>query len=414
MGGAFSAAAGPLTIYVDAEYQHAPAAPAPSPAVLNVIAYRDIVPAPPDVPVAPIDQPQLLDAYLALNVHNWEISIGRQSLDWGPGLGGALLWNNNIQPVSMARIVNPEPFELPSFLRFLGPVRFDQFFGRLEGHYFIRRPFILGQKINFKPLPSLEIGFGRTFEIGGTGQPTLEAPLTAKNFLYGFFGRVESVQLSVPGHNESEFDWTFYVPKVRNYVVFYGDMNAADDPVPWFNPPKNPFRPGIYITHFPKIPRLDLHVEAADTESPGFHNPTFDPTEGGPTNHGDLNYWNGGYRDGETYNGFLIGNIVGRDGRAIQAWTNYWLSPRDTLQFTYRHSTVSADFIPGGGAWQDYAWSNDLYSKTGFYLRSEVQYEHITRYPLLFNGRQHNVTAIVEFGFSLRERQPATQRPPQP
>jgi membrane-associated phospholipid phosphatase len=414
MGGAFSAAAGPVTLYVRAEYQHAPSAPAPSAAVINVIALRDIVPAPPDVPVAAIDRPELLDAYLAVNLHSWEISLGRQSFDWGPGSAGAMLWNNNIQPINVVRIVNTEPFELPSFLRFLGPVRIDQFFGRLEGHYFIRRPFILGQKLNFRLLPSLEIGYGRTFEIGGKGQPTLEFPLTAVNFLYGFFGQIRSGQTSIPGHNESEFDWTFYIPKVRNYLVFYEDMNAADDFVPFQNPPKNPFRPGIYLTRFPKIPKLDFHMEAADTESPGFHNPTFDSLEGGPTNHGDLNYWNGKYRDGETYNGFLIGNTVGRDGRAIQAWTNYWLSPRDTLAFTYKHSTVSSDFIPGGGAWQDYTWSNDLYLKSGFYLRSEIQYEHISHYPLLFTGGQQNATAIVEFGFSPRERQPQTQRPPQP
>ncbi|MEI4884441.1 capsule assembly Wzi family protein, partial [Klebsiella pneumoniae] len=76
---------------------------------------------------------------------------------------------------------------------------------------------------------------------------------------------------------------------------------------------------------------------------------------------------------GSTYNGFLLGNTVGRMGRAIQTWTNYWLSPRDMLQFSYKHSTVSSNFIPGGGAWQDYSWSNNLYMKSGFYLRTQLQ-----------------------------------------
>jgi membrane-associated phospholipid phosphatase len=414
IGGSFSASAGPLTLYVRTEYQHAPSAPAPSPAVIGVIAQRDGIPAPPDLPVAVFDQPELLDAYLGVNVDNWEISLGRQSIQWGPGPGGAMLWNDNIQPMNMVRISNPEPLELPSFLHFLGPVRIDQFFGRLEGHYFVHRPFLLGQKVNFKPLPSLELGFGRTFEIGGNGPAGYADPVTFHNLLYGIFGHVPAGRTTIPGHSQSEFDWTFYVPHTGNYIVFYGDMYAADDPVPWFNPPKNPYRPGIYITHFPKILKLDFHMEAADTESPGFHNPTFDTLEGGPTNHGDLNYWNEGYRDGATYNGFLIGNTVGRDGRAIQAWANYWLSAYDTLQFTYKHSTVSADFIPGGGAWQDYSCSNNLYLKSGFYLRTEVQYEHISHYPLLFNGRQQNVTGIVELGFSRRDREPRAPSPAQP
>ena len=412
LGGSFSGAAGPVTFYVRAEYQHAPSAPAPSPAVINVIAQRDGVPAPPDVSVAAIDRPELLDAYLAVNLDNWEISLGRQSLEWGPGPGGSLLWSDNIQPVNMVRIVNPEPLELPSFLHFLGPVRLDQFFGRLEGHYYDRRPFMIGQKISFKPLPCLEIGYARTLEIGGDG-PGAD-PLTATNLLHGLFGQVRSSLGSVPGHSQSYMDWTFYVPKTRNYLVFYGDVYAADDPIPWENPSKNPFRPGIYITHFPKIPKLDFHVEAADTESPGFDNPSLTPLEGNGTNHGDLNYWNEGYRDGSTYNGFLMGNTVGRDGRAIQAWTNYWLSARDALQFRYKHSTVSSDFIPGGGAWQDYTWSNDLYLKSGFYLRSQLQYEHVSHYPILFNGPQRNVTAIVELGFSPREREPRGQPSTQP
>lgn len=412
IGGSFSAAAGPMTLYVRAEYQHAPFAPALPPAAVAVIAERDAVPAPPDVPVPAIDQLALLDAYVAVNLDNWEISLGRQSIDWGPGAGGSLIWSDNIQPMNMARIVNPEPLELPGFLRFLGPMRVDQFFGRLEGQYYIRRPFIIGQKVSFKPFPSLELGFGRTLEIGGRGPGA--TPLNGGNLLRGLFGRVAPGTNSVPGHSQSEFDWTFYVPGVGNYLVFYGDMYAADDPVPWFNPPKNPFRPGLYITHFPKLPKLDIHIEAADTESPGFNNPVLAPLEGTSQNTGDLNYWNGEYRDGSTYNGFLIGNTVGRDGLALQGWLNYWISPRNVIGFTYKNSTVRPQFIPGGGAWQDYTWTDDLNLKSGFYLKSEVQYEHISHYPILFNGPQNNVTAILEFGFSPREHRVAVQGADQP
>ncbi|MGA2202201.1 MAG: capsule assembly Wzi family protein [Terriglobales bacterium] len=50
-GGAFRAEAGPFALYVRAEYQHAPSAPAPSEAVLNVIVLKDEVPIPPDAGV---------------------------------------------------------------------------------------------------------------------------------------------------------------------------------------------------------------------------------------------------------------------------------------------------------------------------------------------------------------------------
>jgi hypothetical protein len=65
---------------------------------------------------------------------------------------------------------------------------------------------------------------------------------------------------------------------------------------------------------------------------------------------------------------------------------------------------VAAEFIPGGGAWQDYTVRNELHLSSGFYMKTELQYEHISRYPAIFNGPQNNITAIAELGFSPAER----------
>jgi len=383
-GGAFRAAAGPLAIYVRAEYQHAPSAPAQSNAVREIIAERDLVPEAPAVPVAATNRPELLDAYVALDVSNWQIAAGRQSFSWGPGPGGSLIWSDNAAPVDMVRIVNPEPFELPTFLRFLGPARVDQFIGRLAGHSFVAEPFIYGQKISFKPFSCLELGFARTTTIGGKGGN----PLTYGNFFRSIFGVVSTKLNSVPGDSHSSMDWTFYVPKVRNYVVFYGELYADDDITPVENLARSAWRPGLYITRIPGVARLDFHVEGTSTESPGQ-----------VTNQGNLNYWNTIYRDGYTNRGDLIGNTVGRMGRAIQLWSTYWISPRDTVQFVYKHSSVSSDFIPGGGEWQDYGVRSEIGLKSGFYAKAQVQYEHISRFPILFKGVQRNFMTVLELGF---------------
>lgn len=393
IGTSFRLASGPVAAYVRAEFQHAPSAPAPSDAVRDVIALRDQVPLPPSVGLSALNRPRLLDAYVALNVGGWQISAGKQSLSWAPGIGGSMLWSANVEPVTMVRLTKAEPSRLPGIFRFLGPTQVDQFVGRLEGHSFIPQPFIYGQKINFKPFPFLEVGFGRTVILGGKGGD----PFTTANLVRSFFGRVEPRINSVPGDNHTSMDWTFRVPKVRNYIVFYGEVYADDDFIPWQNPAKNAYRPGIYITRIPGIPKLDFHMEAASTESPGFFN-------FGSTNHGNLNYWNGTYRDGYTANGNIIGNSVGRMGRAIQGWFTYWISPQNSLQLTYKHNSVSPDFIPQGGFWQDYAVKSETYLRSGLYLKSQLQYEHISRYPLLFNGPQKNFAAVVELGFTLRDR----------
>jgi hypothetical protein len=394
-GGAFRAAMGPIAIYVRAEYQHAPAAPAPSDAVRSIIALRDQVPEPPDVPVAAINRPRLLDAYLGINLDNWEILVGKQSLDWGPGPGGSLLWSDNAEPVDMVRLVNSEPIHLHGVFKYLGPVRIDQFIGRLGDDTVVRRPFIYGNKISLKPLPCFEFGFGRTVTIGGHGGD----PLTPDNFFLSFFGRTSNHSLggSVPGDSHVNVDWTFNVPKVRNYLVFYGDWYSDDDPIPFQAPSRSAFHPGIYVTHFPGIPKLDLHIETANTQVAIIGK--------GVVTDGNLNYFNFIYRDGYTNDGNLIGNVVGRDGQAYQGWLTYWLSPRDNLQLTYKNSSVANAFIPGGGAWQDYGIKNELYLKSGLYLKSQIQYEHISHFPILFTGPQRNVTGILEFGFSPDSRE---------
>lgn len=399
-GGSFRAEAGPLAIYVRAEYQHAPAAPAPSSTVVNFIAAGDVVSASqvPAGPVAATNRVNLLDSYIAVNMNNWQLELGRQSLSWAPG-AQSMIWNDNIQPIDMVRLVNPESFFLPGFLHHVGPIRIDQFFGRLGGHPYFPRPFVFGQKVNFKPLPFLEIGFGRRTTLGGAGSGT---PLTAGNLINAVIGRATAATAtipgSVPGDTDTEMDWTFQVPKTRNYVVLYGDAYAEDDILPIERPARNPWHPGIYITRFPGLPKLDLHVEGVSTEAPGAI---------GGGNHGDFIYWNYQNPDANTNFGSLIGNTVGRDGRSIQAWLHYWISPTSTVSFTYRHNSVSPDFVPQGAAWQDYTAQGQTYLRSGFYVKAQVQYENISRYPILFKGPQSNVTGILEIGFYPGERRAA-------
>jgi membrane-associated phospholipid phosphatase len=399
-GGSFSAAAGPLVLYVRAEYQHAPSAPAPTEAMLDAIALHDAVPtaAVPAGPVLPINRLELLDAYIGVNVHNWELVLGRQSLSWTPGPDGSMLLSNNIEPINMARLVNPEPFHLPGLLGRFGSVRIDQFFGRLGGHPYVQRPFFYGEKINFK-VSWLEIGFGRTVMIGGNGSGN---PLTAHDFIYSFFGKVDPQLGSVPGHNTTELDWTFSLPKIRKYVLFYGDATASDDILPVENPARNPWHPGIYVVRIPGIPKLDFHLEGVSTEQSGLIPEVAAVVGSG--NFGEFNYWNMSYRDGYTNEGNLIGNTVGREGRSIQGWFTYWISPRDIVRLAYSHNTVSADFVPGGGAWQNYSLQSETYLRGGFYIKADLQYENISWYPILFSGPERNFVAVLEIGFYPKEQ----------
>ena len=91
---------------------------------------------------------------------------------------------------------------------------------------------------------------------------------------------------------------------------------------------------GIYIPRLPKIPKMDFRVEGVET----------DPPIGGNVGHGFFYYdqtWITGFQNA----GHLMGNWVGREGQGVQAWTSYWFTPRNKLQFEFRHLKVSHEFI---------------------------------------------------------------------
>jgi membrane-associated phospholipid phosphatase len=376
--------AGLLFLHLSGEFQHAPSAPALSDAVRQVIAERDLIPLSPAQPFGAINQVAVMDSYAGFNLDGWQISFGRQSLSWGPGLGGSLILSDNAAPFYMLRIAQAQPLELPSFLGRLGPVRLESFMGREKDHPISGRPFIYGQKISLKPFRSLEFAYARTTTIGGTYDP-----LNPHTFLDSFLGRVDTQENSVPGDSHTSIDWTWNLPHLHDRFVLYGEMESDDDPIPLQNPTRAVLRPGIFIVRLPWLNKWDLHAEWTSSVCPGERQ-----------DHGRLNYWNADYRDGYTNNGNLVGNTVGREGKTIQAWSRYWISPQQTIDFTAKNSEVDTDFIPGGGKWQDYRITHEATLRAGIYFKSFFQFERIQYFPVLFAGQRRNATASLEIGFA--------------
>jgi len=150
------ATAGRWILYVRGECQHSPAAPAISPQVASAIATMDLNPVFSPSPIASRDQARLLDTYIGLNVANWQVSYGQESEWWSPNESGPLLFSDDAFPVRMFHINRVSPFHLPGVFEFLGPIRWDAFFGTLQGHQTAPGPFFHGEEISFKPTRNLE------------------------------------------------------------------------------------------------------------------------------------------------------------------------------------------------------------------------------------------------------------------
>ncbi|HWR14659.1 MAG TPA: capsule assembly Wzi family protein [Terriglobales bacterium] len=387
--------AGPLAVYGRAEYQHAPGAPAYSSTVVEAISKSDFRLYEPPSAIDPYNRVRLVEGYAALAFSDYQLSFGRQSLWWGPEKGGPLLFSNNAEPITMLRLSRVKPQKLPFFLSWLGPVRGEFFIGQLGGHQFLHtqtadypqtpgvtfspQPFIHGQKLSFHPTPNFEFSISRTTIFGGPG-----FPFTISRFLDSLFSRGNSFGSSDPGDRRSGVDFTFRIPKASG-LTLYLDAFAEDEISPIAYPDRSAILAGLYLPRVPGTTKWDFRLEGGYTDLHGFlHFPGFF-------------YANVRYLEGYTNRGYLLGSWIGRQGIGMQAWTNYWLSPRNSVQFMWRHNQVDRQFLSGGNQ-QDFAVSATWTVRQNIDISPKLQIER-WNFPLLSAGPERNVSGSVQFTY---------------
>lgn len=384
--------------YMRAEYQHSPSAPAQPLSARQFIGSVDHLPeVPPATPFSSVDQVRLLDAYAGLTFDNWQVSFGKQSLWWSPMQSGPLMFSDNTEPINMFRISRVSPFKLPSFLGWLGPIRLELFVGQLAGHEFVdddtagfvgqfgvplgRQPMLHGEKLSFKPTRNFEFSVNETTVFAGG--PT---PLTGHNFLKSYTGFTVTNFGDITDPR-SGVDFSYRVPGLRQWLTFYGDAFTEDEYSPLGYPRKSAIQGGIYMPRIPGIPKLDLRLEGGTTAPVDF-----------PECHGCF-YANDRYPGGSyVSNGNLIGSWLGRGGQGERAWSTYWLSPRNKIQFQYRHQKVDGDYLPGGGTLNDGGVNLDFQIRPEVTVSGLVQYER-WNYPILSSSVQSNVTTSLQITF---------------
>jgi len=368
------ATAGRFTLYVRGEFQGAPSAAGYSTALAQMLStvdyttYANSAGIPynqatiPMGPIATATDGRFLEAYVSAHVLNHEISFGKQDNWLGPGQGGGMAYSNNAENIYSFRINRVEPIYIPLLSRLTGLFRYDFMVGPLRGHTYMPNPAYIAnpstnlpnvinpgdpwvhvEKVSFKPTRDLEFGFERSVIWGGQGHE----PINLHTFLRSFFSfdavnSAAKYSAQDPGARFGAFDFTYRLPFPRNWLTLYADSEAHDAPSPLFKPLHGTIRPGLYLSHFPGIPKLDLRVEAADTDS------TYRSSIGGR-----YQYWEVIQAQGYTNQGQLCGDWIGREGKGGQGWITYHLSGNEWLQVGVRNQKASKDFIPGGTTLND-------------------------------------------------------------
>ena len=426
---------GRFVVYVRGEIEAAPSATGYSPSLANALSVVDATtflnPAtglPYDqatIPMRPIGNTadgRIMEAFASAHLLNHEISFGKQDEWLGPGVGGGMAYSNNAENIYSFRINRIEPLHIPLLSWVTGPFRYDFLVGELRGHTYMPNPknpgglnpnlpnvinpgnpWVHVEKISFRPTENLEFGFERTVIWGGDGH----SPITLHSFLKSFVsmsspGSATKNGRDDPGARFGAFDFSYRLPFVRNWLTLYTDSEVHDDVSPADAPRRAAYRPGIYLSHVPGVPRLDVRVEAVST----------DPTNStvAARQYGHFMYWEGIQKQGYTSHGQLFGDWIGREDKGGQAWVTWHLSGNEWLQVSLRNQKATKDFIPGSSTPTTPGGStyipggttlNDINFQAvkrigkDFEVRGDFGYEQ-WKAPIYLSGRQTVTTTAIQ------------------
>jgi hypothetical protein len=391
---------GRLFFYDRQELQHGPGNPAESEERNQLINALDQIQPDSDPHIQPIperaayNQQRPIELYGGIAFEGNELSFGKQELYWGPTNIGPLAFSSNAEPTYNLRLVSTRPHPFP-LIPSLGTYRFDIVLGKLSGHSYPARPWYNGQKMDLNFGDNLEISFTRWSIFWGVGHPITFHSFKANVFSFNSTGDVTTGNggsgqygdRDDPGDRKSNFDFSWRLPFLSRVVTLYADAYSDDDPSPIDAPRRAVWSPGIYFARLPFLPHMDLRVEAVSST-------------GLATNFGGQHYFiNNQYLDGNTNKGFLLGNAVGRDGRAIEGRTGYWFSARTRLELGYRQNKIGNDYLPNGGTITDGFVNGSYAFNSHWQAQIFTQYERFL-IPSYMNGSQHNTSGWLQIAWT--------------
>jgi len=361
-------------------------------------------------PIATATQGRFLEAYVSAQFLNHVFSFGKQDEWMGPAQGASMAYSNNAENIYAFHINRTEPLYIPLLSRLTGPFRYEFMVGALRGHTMMPNPaypgpasnqpnvispgdpWVHAEKFSFKPTRDLEFGFERTVIWGGRGHE----PITLHTFLKSFFS-TNSTNYAVkdsaqdPGARFGAFDFTYRLPFASHWLTLYADMEAHDAPSPIAKPLHGTFRPGLYLSHIPGIPKLDLRVEGVDTDS----SVASDPSSYLGSIGGQYQYWETIQRQGYTNQGQLFGDWIGREDKGGQGWITYHLSGNEWVQAGVRTQKASKDFIPGGTTLNDFSIQAVKRIRKDFQIDGTFTLEH-WKAPVYLPGSQTVTSTTIQ------------------
>jgi Capsule assembly protein Wzi len=249
---------------------------------------------------------QLLTGAMVVSLGNTAISFGKEEMSWGVSHYNQLSQSNNGQPFAALRIQNIHPGHLPGGLRYLGLYRYQAFLGQLNPGRTFSRPWLSGQIITFRTLPSLEWGIEHTIMFGGRGNDTY----SAAGFLGDLTGLSTGTSSSANTNTRFGIFAKVYIKQLRDTQIYAEDLAEDFFQLGGNSGIKLPFKgpsytAGIYVPRLTLDGRTTARFEYALTDKEY-------------SVHSDSLYW--------SYNNSLMGSSLGPGAWQAHFEIDRWLN----------------------------------------------------------------------------------------
>jgi membrane-associated phospholipid phosphatase len=243
---------------------------------------------------------RLIEGYLKVKWNNVALRVGRESIRWGPGYHGSMLFSNNAPPLDQVRIGTAEPIILPWLFKYLGPVRLELLYARLEEERDFPHTVLGAWRIDMAPFPFLELGAARLVQFNGRGRPSLNPA----DYLLALFASSDDPNSKFNTNQIYSLDATLRLHDVDRVfplsrdLTLYTEMGVDDtccDNVIW--PLKPAYLVGLYLPNLFGRDDTELRVEWAATTS--------------------FSFTHGIYTTGYSFKGSPIAHFIGARGQEL-------------------------------------------------------------------------------------------------
>jgi hypothetical protein len=180
----------------------------------------------------PVDGQELRvdGSHATLQLGNWLVSANSLDRFWGPSHESSLILSNNARPMPtlMVERAAAVPFET-SFLRWLGPWRFNFAISRMEDDRAdIDAPLFMAWRVVVMPFQDIELGFSRTAQFCGK-----QLECDADTFFNMLAGNdnvgIDATAENEPGNQMAGFDIRWNSPIGNWPYAVYSQMIGEDE-----------------------------------------------------------------------------------------------------------------------------------------------------------------------------------------